>query len=252
MNLEIAGLSDIGTMRSSNQDSIAWRLSNDGHQALLVVADGMGGYKGGEIASQLAVDAVVEALEPYLGDISLGASLTTDELDEVIQEAIDLASERILKRREGDSSLAKMGTTLVLAWIMNDEAHIAHLGDSRCYLWQGDHMRCLTRDDTVVQSMLEDGSITAEDVPHVPFRNVLTRALGAANDAEASYCHIRLMVGEGLLLCSDGLTNALPDTQWPALLARSDNAEAQVQALVAASLDNQAADNVSVVLMKVI
>lgn len=243
MKPSVAGLTDVGAVRSTNQDTIGWRLSDDHRVALLIVADGMGGYQGGEIASRIAVETVLEAFEPWLSS----AAAATDP-DEAIQAAINLASERITERRAADPELAKMGTTLVMALVIDGEAHIAHLGDSRCYLIHDGELVCQTRDDTVVQNMLEDGSIQPDDVPHVPFRNVLTRALGASS-ALASFRRITMAPGDSLLLCSDGLTGALPEEHWLPLMAGHESREGKVRALVDASLDNEAADNVSVVLV---
>lgn len=244
MHPKVAGLTDVGAVRSANQDALDWRLSDDDRLALLVLADGMGGYQGGEIASRIAVETVLEAFEPWLSSVTVGP----EDPDEVIQAAINLASERIAECRAKDPDLAKMGTTLVMAVVIDDEAHIAHLGDSRCYLIHQGELQCQTRDDTVVQNMLEDGSIQPDDVPHVPFRNVLTRALGAS-PALASFRRITMEPGDSLLLCSDGLTGALPEDEWLSLMAGKKSQEDKVRALVDASLDNEAADNVSVILI---
>ena len=244
MNPQVAGITDVGALRTANQDAIDWRVSEDNRQVLLVVADGMGGYHGGEVASRIAVDTVMEVLVPWLSP----DEGVPEEPDDAIQFAINLASERIADQRAADADLAKMGTTLVMAWVIDGEAHLAHLGDSRCYLVQGRELACQTRDDTVVQNMLDDGSIRPDDVPHVPFRNVLTRALGAST-AIASFRRVRMAAGESLLLCSDGLTGALPEDQWLSLMSTCETPDDKVRALVDASLDNEAADNVSVVLL---
>lgn len=187
----------------------------------------------------------MEVLGAYLVSASLS---DPDAPPEAIQAAINLANERIQERRATDPDLAKMGTTLVIAWVIDGEAHIAHLGDSRCYLVHEGELQCLTRDDTVVQNMLEDGSIQPDDVPHVPFRNVLTRALGASS-ALASVTRLALEQGDSLLLCSDGLTGALPEADWLPMMSSQGAPEDKVRALVNTSLDNEAADNVSVVLL---
>jgi len=244
MNPQVAGITDVGALRTANQDAIDWRVSEDNRQVLLVVADGMGGYHGGEVASRIAVDTVMEVLVPWLSP----DEGVPEEPDDAIQFAINLASERIADQRAADADLAKMGTTLVMAWVIDGEAHIAHLGDSRCYLVQERELACQTRDDTVVQNMLDDGSIRPDDVPHVPFRNVLTRALGASS-AIASFRRVGMAAGDSLLLCSDGLTGALPEDQWLSLMSVCETPGDKVRALVDASLDNEAADNVSVVLL---
>jgi len=243
MELQVTGQTDTGAVRKANQDAIDWCVESSSNQALLVVADGMGGYQGGEVASRIAVDTVMEVLVPALEEQPGNGSR-----EALVQSALDLASERIGLRKSQEPELVKMGTTIVLAWVSGQRALVAHIGDSRCYRVQNNTLYCLTRDDTVVQNMLEDGSIREHDVPNVPFRNVLTRALGAS-DAIATFREILLEPGDQLLLCSDGLTEALDEAAWPPLLSRADSVQGAAQALVAASLENKAKDNVSVVLL---
>ncbi|TGN41128.1 PP2C family protein-serine/threonine phosphatase [Marinobacter confluentis] len=243
MTLLVSGLTDTGAVRKSNQDAIDWCVDDASNQALLVVADGMGGYQGGEEASRIAVDTVMEVLGPCLSEAE-----APDTRERLVQSALDLASERIEARKGEAPDLAKMGTTIVLAWVTGKQALVAHLGDSRCYLVQNQTLQCLTRDDTVVQNMLEDGSIKERDVPNVPFRNVLTRALGAS-DASATFSEVSLETGDHLLLCSDGLTGALDENAWLQLMSTSDSIQSSVAALVRASLEQGAKDNVSVVLL---
>ena len=247
MRYHVAGQSHRGAVRESNQDVVDWRINDAGDQALLVVADGMGGHQGGEVASRLAVDAIIESLEPEIAGASSG---TTDaDIRGKLDRAFRLANERIVSRRSGDPRLEKMGTTLVVAWLSGNRAHIAHIGDSRCYSLRGSQALCLTRDDTVVQNMLEDGSITRADVPNVPFRNVLTRAVGTVEQAAPSYRRETLDEGDVLLLCSDGLTDSVPEYRWLEIHKESDGMERTVQAMIDAGLANEAGDNVSVVLL---
>jgi protein phosphatase len=247
MRYHVAGESHRGAVRESNQDVVDWRINDAGDQALLVVADGMGGHQGGEVASRLAVDAVVESLEP---EIAVASADTSDSsIQQHLVRAFALANERIASRRAGDPRLEKMGTTLVVAWVSGHHAHIAHIGDSRCYRLNGSRAVCLTRDDTVVQNMLEDGSITEADVPNVPFRNVLTRAVGALDQSDPSYRREALDEGDVLLLCSDGLTGSVPESRWLEILKESDGMERTVQALIDTGLANDAGDNVSVILL---
>ncbi|MDO3722855.1 protein phosphatase 2C domain-containing protein [Marinobacter sp. chi1] len=247
MKLEVAGISHTGAVRESNQDVVAWQVTDDGGSALLVVADGMGGYQGGEIASRLAADSVMEVMVPvlFMDEADKG------EIDpnDCLETAFDLANDRILERRKTDERLEKMGTTLVVAWVEGNTAHITHAGDSRCYLIRDGQPTCLTRDDTVVQNMLEDGSINEADVANVPFRNVLTRAVGAMNPLELTFCSQPVRTGDCLLLCSDGLTHSVPEAEWNRILKESESRESAVNALIEAALERQASDNVSVVLL---
>lgn len=247
MRYDVASQSHRGAVRESNQDVVDWRINDSGDQALLVVADGMGGHQGGEVASRLAVDAVIESLEPEIAGAA--SEITNAAIQEHLKRAFALANERIVSRRSGDRRLEKMGTTLVVAWVSGNQAHIAHIGDSRCYSLRGRQAVCLTRDDTVVQNMLEDGSITEADVPNVPFRNVLTRAVGAVDQADPSYRCETLDEGDVLLLCSDGLTDSVPESRWLEIVKESDGMERTVQALIDTGLANEAGDNVSVVLL---
>lgn len=247
MRYHVAGQSHRGAVRESNQDVVDWRIADSGNHALLVVADGMGGHQGGEVASRLAVDAVMESLGPEIAEAS--PDITDKAIREYLERAFKLANERIVSRRAEDPRLEKMGTTLVVAWVSGNQAHIAHIGDSRCYSLRGSQAMSLTRDDTVVQNMLEDGSITAADMPNVPFRNVLTRAVGAVEQADPSYRLESLDEGDVLLLCSDGLTDSVPEFRWLEILKESDGMERTVQAMIDASLANEAGDNVSVVLL---
>lgn len=245
MTLVATGLTDIGTRRVSNQDAIAWHVSGDGQRALGIVADGMGGYKGGEIASQVAVNVISQVLVPLVNR----SELTDREQVQAVREALQDANDQIQALREEDPSLSNMGTTIVLAWIQADDALIAHLGDSRCYQLSGTGLALKTRDDTVVQNMIDDGSITEEEAPRMPFRNVLTQALGSTDSADPTLARVHLQPGDRLILCSDGLTNAVPESEWIRALQDNGPLNRQARALIDNSLENQAADNVSVVLI---
>ncbi|WP_148862217.1 PP2C family protein-serine/threonine phosphatase [Marinobacter fonticola] len=244
MTFIATGMTDIGTRRVSNQDAIAWHVSPDGTRALGIVADGMGGYKGGEIASQVAVNVITQLLAPLVNQSTPDAQQV-----QAVREAIDQANEQIQALREEDAALGNMGTTVVMSWVQGDNALIAHIGDSRCYYLNGDELLLKTRDDSVVQNMIDDGSITEAEAPRMPFRNVLTQALGSTDQAMPSLTRVRLERGDRLILCSDGLTDAVPEADWPPVMNTGQPLRQQAEALVSTSLDNQAADNVSVVLI---
>ncbi len=244
MSLIATGLTDIGTRRTSNQDTLACTVSPEGNHALAMIADGMGGYRGGEIASRVVVDTLMDALTPVL------ASTPTASVPERIQTAITLAAEHLEDARRDRPELDRMGTTVVLAWVQQQRAWLGHLGDSRGYLLRDGTLCQLTRDHTVAQRMVDDGSISPEAVARLPFRNVLTRALGATAEPRATVTELALQAGDRLLLCSDGLTGALPESDWLPLLRRWPVLDDQVRGLVDASLRNQADDNVSVVMIQ--
>jgi protein phosphatase len=247
MVFDIAGQSHTGSVRAMNQDKVAWHLCNDQRTGLMVVADGMGGYQGGEVASHLAVSAVMDALVPELYKSEIAGA--GDSIAERLQAAFYVANERIVEQRAHDPALEKMGTTLVVAWLTEGCIHISHVGDSRCYLLRNGQLRCLTRDDTVVQNMLDDGSITRNDAENVPFKNVLTRAVGALARVDVSYLEEPLGPGDKLLLCSDGLTGAVTDSVLEDILNTTDNAGRVIDVLIDTALANHASDNVSAVLL---
>ncbi|WP_404361652.1 PP2C family protein-serine/threonine phosphatase [Marinobacter sp.] len=246
MKLQAAGITHTGARRSTNQDAIAWQVSADGTRAFAAVADGMGGYEGGEIASRLTIEAVTELLEPALD----GSEPGLRNASKLLQQAITVAGERLDAAKHEDPELARMGTTVVLAWLQGSEALVAHLGDSRCYHLSGEGLELKTRDDTVVQNMVDDGSITPAEAPRVPFRNVLTRALGSSKDVTATFGEFQLDPGDRLLLCSDGLPEAVPEDEWLDIMAGGESLQDQARRLIDASLDKRATDNVSVVLVQ--
>lgn len=246
MPLQVTGITDTGVKRTSNQDSIAWYTSRTNDNVMGIVADGMGGYKGGEIASQIAVNTVTDELITHLEH----GPQPTETRIEAVRTALALANEQIQALRYEDAILSQMGTTVALCWVQGSEAIIAHIGDSRCYLLSKGELTLQTRDDTVLQSMLDGGSITQTDAPHTPFRNVLTRALGSTASMNATIQTLTLAQGDQLILCSDGLTDAVPDQQWPGLLTPSHTLDQHARRLLDTSLENRAADNVSVVLIR--
>lgn len=200
--MRVATQTHTGQVRAKNEDSL---LADEG-LGLLMVADGMGGYSGGEIASALAIRTVHEFL---LGS----AREDTAERDPgpLIREAGRRAHEAIRLRASEDARLCDMGTTLVLALCRGPQIHLAHAGDSRAYLIQNGVMRRVTRDHSLVDEMTACGEITPEEARRHPMRNVITRSLGSHGRAELELRVEAWGTGDYLVLCSDGLTNMLED-----------------------------------------
>lgn len=202
--MRVATRTHTGQVRTRNEDSL---LADEG-LGLLMIADGMGGYSGGEIASALAVRTVHEFLLGSAQENHAGRDPV-----ELIHEAGRRAHEAIRLRASEDARLGDMGTTLVLALCRGLRIHLAHAGDSRAYLIQNGIIRRLTRDHSLVQEMTTRGEITPEEARRHPMRNIITRSLG-------SHCKTGLDVqiqawepGDRLVLCSDGLTNMLEDEE---------------------------------------
>ncbi len=246
MSLGVYGESDIGFARRRNEDSIAWHQSSNGHNVVAVLADGMGGHRGGDIASKTAVDICIAQLSLLVDRDDLAVTELIDALNKAVSEAND----HIRVAREQDESLSRMGTTLLILWVLGDQAFIANVGDSRCYRLSVSSAQQITKDDTVAQAMVDDGSITESEVPRIPFRNVLTKAVGTEPKVLADIQQIVMSAGDALVLCSDGLTGAVDAQQWPSIIADSKSVKQQVECLIDESINNKANDNVSVIMVR--
>ncbi len=191
---------DKGIIRHSNQDAfIAGQLSPK--ISFGIVCDGMGGANAGNVASEIAVKTVSE----YLYN-SYRENMTIDELSRLVASAISSANVQIYERATKNENLRGMGTTIVVAVVLNNEAVISHVGDSRIYL-VNDDITQLTKDHSIVQSLIESGKITAEDAKVHPRKNVITRALGVEETVIIDTDFININTNDTLLLCTDGLTN---------------------------------------------
>jgi PPM family protein phosphatase len=185
--VEVAHLSDTGRIRHHNEDrSLA-------SPRVLVVADGMGGAKAGEVAAQMAVDAVGRLVGPvHEGDV---------------RSAVERANRAIRRLATDDPDKSGMGTTLTAAMLDDGRLDVVHVGDSRAYLWRDATLRQVTEDHSVVAELVRRGSITREEAETHPHRNVITRALGAEEGVDADVVHVDLEDGDVVLLCSDGLSS---------------------------------------------
>jgi serine/threonine protein phosphatase PrpC len=200
--MKMAGKTDIGAVRSENQDNYRAALLPDG-TAWALVCDGMGGARGGKIASGIACDTV----EQWFAD-TLSACAAGQE-NEYLFGAMNAANTAIFARAAAEPRYAGMGTTAVAALVRGGTAHLCHVGDSRCYLLRGGRLVQLTHDHSYVQELVDSGSITPQEAEHHPRKNVITRALGVEESVRPEYTCATLAAGDILLLCSDGLTNAV-------------------------------------------
>lgn len=228
-----AGMTHRGLVRERNEDSIL----TDPAGRLWAVADGMGGYGHGELAS----DIVIDSLETLDEDDDPAAALATH-----LSEA-----NRVMRARAAEPGMGAMGATVVALVIDRGRAHVAWVGDSRVYLFRAGHLRLLTRDHSVVQELVDHGAIRAEDAEHHPESHVVTRAVGGQDWLEVENLTLPLAPGDRLLLCSDGLTRVVHEPVIAAVLgAVPDRAEA-CRALLGEALAGGAPDNVSTIVVDI-
>lgn len=224
-----AGLTHVGLVRERNEDSIL----TDPTGTLWAVADGMGGYGHGDVAS----DIVIDRLTLVPDDAAAGTALR-----EQLEEA-----NRLIIAKAQEPGMNQMGSTVVAVMIQNSVATICWAGDCRAYLMRQGSLRLLTRDHTVVQDMMDQGLLRDADREHHPESHIVTRAIGFEPDVEIDTATVPLVPGDRVLMCSDGLTACLGDQDIAGLMRRNEVPEQMCKALVTAALDAGAPDNVSVV-----
>ena len=206
--MSATGITDVGIVRSSNEDNLAVLLGEDAPlgDAILAVADGMGGHSAGEIASQISLDSLIDTL-------SSKASPTEKSL----REAVEVANKRVYSA-SFLGNLQGMGTTLVAGLLAGGVLFISNIGDSRAYLLRSGVLRQLTRDHSWVADMVAKGLLTSEQASVHPRRNLLTRALGVDESVQVDLTRIILTRGDRILLCSDGLHGLVNDSAIAAML----------------------------------
>ena len=242
MDAEIHALSDIGLKRSQNEDRYAWWRSEPGEvdgTAVLVVADGMGGARAGEVASQLAVDYVIDAGR------NLGTAVTEDALRRIVEGANALVHQESLANPERRG----MGTTCTAIVVRPGRALFAHVGDSRAYLVNGGGIRQLTRDHSLVAQLVECNHLTPEEAKVDPRRNVVTRSLGVGASVEVDTGTVALASGDMLLMSSDGLHGLIENDELHAFASRSDLGAAATE-LIDLAKARGGHDNITVILAR--
>ncbi len=198
--MKIFGQTNIGLVRSSNQDAFAVGEFESG-TVWAVLCDGMGGASGGDIASKMAVEAISERIRDYYND-----AMKTSSVANLLESAINFANIKIFDLAREDETLTGMGTTVVAAILRENEVMISHAGDSRAYIIN-DNIRQITTDHSLVQEMLDRGDITEDEAKHHPIKNYITRALGVKDMINVDFTSEDFGENDILLLCSDGLSN---------------------------------------------
>ena len=248
--LEMVARTDPGMIRSHNEDAIY----ADAGLGVAILADGMGGYNAGEVASGMATMQLAEDLgriitahahEGHGGDSAVIARHIVHE--------VGAANAAIFDAAQSCPQYAGMGTTLVMAWFYDNHMSVAHIGDSRLYRLRGERFEQLTRDHSLLQEQLDNGIITAEQARYADNRNLVTRALGVDPEVEVDISDYETCPGDIVLLCSDGLNDMVEDDEI-ALTLRTLGGNLPLAAahLIQMTNDNGGRDNVSVILIKVL
>lgn len=272
--LSVAGLTDVGRQRDLNEDSFYYKVvqaSDEGPLGLFVVADGMGGHLAGEVASHWTVSTLKRELAPLfrpqdpsltrrldaeaLAAVGSGVTVRLEETDlaRLLQHAVERANQVLLGyAKKHPTEAGDLGSTLTLAVVEEERLTVAHVGDSRAYLWREGKLHQLTEDHSVPGALLKQGKITPEEAHDHPHRHVLYRCLGLKPGVEVDLCPaLTLRPGDGLLLCSDGLWDMVyPVERIEALLNASPDLPTACRRLVDAANEAGGEDNITVVLVR--
>jgi PPM family protein phosphatase len=228
MKVSVGAATDIGQVREGNEDSFLVVAP------LYAVADGMGGHRGGEVASSLALETVQGMFERKEGSLA----------DQVVE-----ANRAVFDRSQNDRSVSGMGTTLTAALVDGSRVHLVHVGDSRAYLLRGGELAQLTEDHTLVHRMVMEGEISQEEAETHPHRSILTRALGVDQSVQVDESDVEAAAGDRLLLCTDGLTGMVPEGQIREILLESADPQVAVEKLVKVANRAGGIDNITAVIL---
>ena len=243
--LRFAGKTHVGKVRPNNEDS--YYIPQRSQPPVVMIADGMGGHNAGEVASSEAIRLIAQSLEENMEELRT-------EPGSALRKAIYRANLNINALAQDNQAMRGMGTTITAAVLEEKAFTLGHIGDSRAYLYHRGKLHCLTRDQSVVQELVDMGKITRSQAQHHPQKNLITRALGAGYEVEADILENTWQAGDLLLLCSDGLNNFVTDDEMRRILAgcyQKDMDEASLEQLcdrlVTAALSRGGGDNITVV-----
>ncbi len=251
-----SGKTNIGKVRLVNQDSFAIKsFAND--VLVAVVCDGMGGVRGGNIASETAIEAFMKSLEnTLLADLNKGSSIDATKAMTILAHAVYDANEAVYNKAIGSPELMGMGTTLVACMALGKRLYVTNVGDSRLYIDSGKKLSQITEDHSYVQFLVDVGDITPEEAKNHPYKNRITRAVGIQPSIDCDMFTVNLDPDAKVLLCSDGLCGQVEDNVMHKLLkngSKKDSIQKQldksVDLLIEEALDNGGPDNITVVLL---
>lgn len=238
--MKAVAMTDIGKKRKTNQDFVYTSMTPIGILPnLFIVADGMGGHKAGDTASRFTVETLVKLLKLDV----------TEDAVTTVEKAIIKVNELLLEKAQESEDYTGMGTTLCLASIIDDTLLVANVGDSRLYVIDED-IRQITRDHSLVEEMVLAGEINKEEARNHERKNVITRAIGGTNTVEPDLFRIDLKKNDRVLLCSDGLTNMIEDSEIADVIKNESDINNAAKKLIDKANKNGGSDNISVVIIK--
>ena len=242
--------SHVGKVRKNNEDYCMGEVIQKDEDCIgiFALADGMGGHKKGEVASKIAVESIIEFLKE---NILQGCGIKMDYLDDVIKQGYNYANQKIYSKSLEAESFERMGTTLVVAVVYKNQALIANVGDSRCYLLHDGEFRKVTRDHSVVEELIYANLITEEEAKTHPRRNQITRAMGAEEIIIVDIFREKLEKNDMLVLATDGLTGCVDDKRIKDIISQDTDMRIISQELINEANDNSGKDNISVILCKI-
>lgn len=240
----IKSVTDIGLKRQKNEDFIY--SSKDPEFPLFILADGMGGHNSGEIASKLSVRTIKKFFLSHREKLN-----NEDDLIYVIKEGIKKANIEIYNKSFHSPKYKGMGTTLTLAYILNEKIYIGHVGDSRAYFINKDDIKQITEDHSLVNLWVKSGSISNEEAKNHPKRNIIMKALGIYEDVEIDIYTLGYNSEDVLMICSDGLTNMLDDKEIFDIINKEE-INTSYETLIKESKNNGGLDNISIIIIKFI
>ena len=244
--LRFEGYTDVGQTRPINEDSFYLsEYSQELDAAYVMVADGMGGHQAGEVASSMAITQISDVInQGFMADMSPSA------IKELLVRGIKKANSVIYDKGQTEEGCRGMGTTVTLCFILGETAFIAHVGDSRAYILRQGVLHQITVDHSLVQELLQNGKITEEEAANHPQKNVITRALGTDAGVEIDLYEFTLCDGDLMLLCTDGLSNMLPDEVLTKMMQEGNGAlHILAKELVAAANERGGFDNITAVVL---
>ena len=242
MIYEICTQTDPGLARDNNEDAVAF----DPATRLCVLADGMGGYNAGEVASGMAVSFIRSELSRWL--TQAGAEANAKEVRRAMHICVENSNNSVFNASHANPQYSGMGTTLVVGVFHGDRLVLGHIGDSRCYRLRGALLQQITKDHSLLQEQLDAGLITPQQAMTSVHKNLVTRALGVEDTVLLDVSEHRVEVGDLYLMCSDGLSDMMADTQIANILLNPSSLHEKAQHLVAAANNNGGRDNISVLL----